>query len=474
MPQIPVLEGIYTNTDDGFRVSYPRNMTPVVLYTGISQGFLKPAEGIKTITKDLPGMDRGGINFNGVCYRVAGNQLIRVDQDNTFTTIGEVAENNDPFARLDYSFDYLSISSGGNLYLFNKDTEVLQQVMDDDLLTVVDHIWIDGYFMTTDGEFLVVTELNDPFSVLATKYGSSEVDSDPVLALLKLRNEPYALNRYTIEVFSNVGGTGFPFQRIDGGHIQRGTVGTFACCVFNNDLLAFVGGGRNEPISVWFGANASSTKIATREVDLILAEFTEEQLSQVLVESRIIESHQFLYIHLPDRTLVYDHLASQQAQTPVWHVLSSGIGISQYRARNFVYCYNRWLVGDARASQLGSLTPSVSTHFNEVVEWQVATPILYNETNGGLIHEIQLLISKLKLSGISTLARIHTDYSRNGTDYSAPRATKVYANSYRSSKRVTWMCQGNIRQKRIQRFSGTSDVMPHIAAIDFRIEPLAV
>jgi hypothetical protein len=31
------------------------------------------------------------------------------------------------------------------------------------------------------------------------KYGSSEVDPDPVKALLKVRNEVYALNRHTIE-----------------------------------------------------------------------------------------------------------------------------------------------------------------------------------------------------------------------------------------------------------------------------------
>ena len=76
--------------------------------------------------------------------------------------------------------------------------------------------------MLTDGEFLIVTELNDPFSVSPLKYGSSEADPDPVKAILKLRNEPYALNRYTIEVFDNVGGEGFPFQRIEGAQTQTG------------------------------------------------------------------------------------------------------------------------------------------------------------------------------------------------------------------------------------------------------------
>jgi hypothetical protein len=98
----------------------------------------------------------------------------------------------------------------------------LVQVTDPDLGVVLDVVWVDGYFMTTDGEFLVVTELVDPTQVNPLKYGSSEVDPDPVVALLKLRNEVYALNRNTIEVFDNVGGLLFPFQRIDGAQIQKG------------------------------------------------------------------------------------------------------------------------------------------------------------------------------------------------------------------------------------------------------------
>jgi hypothetical protein len=86
----------------------------------------------------------------------------------------------------------------------------LTQNTDPDLGTVLDVVWVDGYWMTTDGEFLVVTDLTNPLAVDPFKYGSSEVDPDPVKALLKVRNEVYALNRHTIEAFDNVGGCGLP------------------------------------------------------------------------------------------------------------------------------------------------------------------------------------------------------------------------------------------------------------------------
>jgi ATP-binding cassette subfamily F protein 3 len=89
------------------------------------------------------------------------------------------------------------------------------------------------------------------------------------------------MNRYTIEVFDNTGSTGFPFQRISGAQIQKGTVGTFACCVYM-DAIAFIGGGRNESPGIYVGANGNAQKISTREIEEVLQEYTEAELRTVL------------------------------------------------------------------------------------------------------------------------------------------------------------------------------------------------
>jgi len=62
--KIPILNGIYTDKNADFRTSYPRNMVPVPKDTGINNGYLKPADGIKLFA-DGVGVDRGGINWNG-------------------------------------------------------------------------------------------------------------------------------------------------------------------------------------------------------------------------------------------------------------------------------------------------------------------------------------------------------------------------------------------------------------------------
>lgn len=466
--QIPVLNGIYTDEASDFRTSYPRNLVPVPKEQGISNGYLRPTDGIVQFSDVGPGIDRGGINWNGVCYRVMGTKLVKVSDLGIVTIIGDVGGLGS--VTLDYSFDYLSIASGGNLYLYDGTT--LQQVTDPDLGTVLDQIWVDGYFMTTDGEYLVVTELNDPFSVLTTKYGSSEADPDPVKAIVKLRNEPYALNRYTIEVFDNIGGAGFPFQRIDGAQIQRGTVSTHGCCVFL-ESVAFIGGGRNEPVAVWVAASGSSAKISTREIDQILAEYDDAVLADVIIEARVDKGQQHLYIHLPDQTLVYDGTTSQIFGEAVWFTLSSGLSANtQYRARYLVWCYNKWLVGDTTTSYVGYFTNTTSEHWGETIGWEFGTIIIYGEGRGAIFHELELVC----LSGRVALdvdPTISTQYSLDGEAWSVPKFIRAGKRGQRS-KRLVWLNQGSMNHLRMQRFNGTSDAHLAVARLEARIEPLMV
>ena len=44
--QIPILNGVFTDNDPSVRTSYPVNLIPVPQQSGISNGYLKPADGI--------------------------------------------------------------------------------------------------------------------------------------------------------------------------------------------------------------------------------------------------------------------------------------------------------------------------------------------------------------------------------------------------------------------------------------------
>lgn len=465
--QIPILNGIYTDQASDIRTSYPRNLVPVPKSNGISNGYLRPAPGIIQFGTG-PGLDRGGINWNGVYYRVMGTKLVRIDSGGAYTEIGDVGGTTQ--VTMDYSFTYLAIASNGNLFLYDGTT--LSQVTDSDLGTVADVVWVDGYFMTTDGTYLVVTELNNPFSVNPLKYGSSEADPDPVVGLLKIKNEVYALNRYTVEIFDNIGGDFFPFQRIEGAQIEKGPIGTHSSCNFM-EQLAFVGSGFNEAPSVYFGVNGQAVKIATREIDQILLQYTESQLSLCVCEAIVDKAHQNFMIHLPDQTIVYDGPASQAVGEPIWYRLTSSIvGNSVYRARNLVWCYDKWLCGDPTTSQHGYLSDTLASHYGELVGYDFGTTMLYNEGRGAIIHELELV----SLPGRSILgdnSTIWAQYSLDGVSWSQERPMSCGTQG-QTEKRLVWFQNGSMRNYRIQRFRGTSDAMVSFVRLEARLEALNV
>ena len=444
-------------------------MVPVALRSGISNGYLRPGDGVVQYATG-PGIDRGGIEWQGDCYRVMGTKLVEVSSTGSVTVLGDVGGPTTDLVTFTYSFDRLAIASGGRLYYYSSSLGLIQ-VTDPDLGTVLDVVWVDGYFMTTDGEFLVVTELTDPTQVNPLKYGSSEIDPDPIVALIKIRNEIYAINSNTIEVFDNVGGDFFPFNRIDGAQVQKGAVGTHACCEFMQ-RVAMVGSGRGEAPSVYLAANATTEKIATREIDQILESYTEAVLSQILVESRVEKDHTFLYIHLPDKTLVFDGMTSAAMQQPVWFVLTTTtVGFAQYRVRNFVWVYDKWLVGDPQSSNLGTISEDISSHWGQVVRWEFGTTIVYNESLGAVFHQMELI----SLTGSVALGldpTISTSYSVDGKTYSQDRFIKV-GTIGSPAKRLVWFQQGFMRNWRIQRFRGTSDAHISVARLEAQIEPMA-
>jgi len=464
--QLPILSGVYADGSPNFRTSYPKNMVPVPKSTGISEGYLRPAEGIVELGTG-PGVNRGGINWNGTIYRVMGTKFVSIASDNTVTTIGDVGTGGR--VTFDYGFTYLAIASGGRLYLYDGTT--LAQVTDPDLGTVLDVVWVDGYYMTTDGEYLVVTDLDDPFAVNPLKYGSAEADPDPIEGLLKLRNEIYALNRYTIEVFDNVGTTGFPFQRIAGAQIQKGTVGTHANCVFM-DNIAFLGGGRNEAPAIYMGANGSTQKISTREVDQILATYTEAELSLAFLEERVNQAHTHLIVHLQRHTLVFDGAATQALSVPVWFTLSSTlVGDGKWNACTCIWAYDRWNVCHPDTAQFGYLSNTVSTHWGDTIGWEFGTLIVYNQGQGAIFHDLEL-VSLTGSTAFGVDPTIWTQYSVDGVTWSVEKPIRAGKTGERN-KRLMWLQQGHMRNMRMQRFRGTSDAHLAVAALEARIEPLA-
>jgi hypothetical protein len=459
--QIPIIAGIY-RAGNQLQPAYPVNLIPTPKASGISNGFLRPAEGlVQTATGQ--GSDRAAIVWDGGQYRVSGSSLISGDG----TVLGDVGGG--IAATMDYGFDRMVIVSNGKAYYW--DGATLAQITDPDLGIVIDGCWIDGYFLFTDGTSLIVTELNDPFTVNPLKYGSAESDPDPVVAVKRIRTELYAINRFSIEAFDNVGGELFPFQRVEGAMVNKGAIGTKAVCVFT-DTLAFVGGGKNESLGVYIVKNAQARKVSTPDIDKMLNAVSTGNWSLIQVETRLDESHQFIYVHLPDRSLVFDYAASEALEQPVWHILASTItGFARYLGRNFVWVDGKWHAGNPAGTQVGYLSADVSHHWGSSVRWELSTGVIYNKTAGAMFTRMEMsaLVGMVDLAYSPTIS---TSYSVDGVTWSMPRTVPAGKLGSRNH-RLVWLQQGFMKNWRIQRFQGDSSAHITMVALEAQIEPLA-
>lgn len=457
--QIPIISGIYADGSPDFRTSYPVNMVPVPKSQGISNGYLRHARGL--VSRGLqPSHCRGGIDWHGEVYRVFGTDVVKLDSLGGSTSVGTVATGD--AVSMDYGPDRLAIASGGKLY-YTQGGATTEQT-DVDFGTVLDVVWLDGYFVTTDGEFIVVTDLNDPTSVNPLKYGSSEVDPDPIVAVKKLRNELVAVNRYTVETFSNVGGSGFPFAVVAGAQAQRGAVGTKACVNFA-DGIAILGGGKRESIGVHIVANGATTKISSAEIDTRLKGYTADELGGAVLESMEDEGHNTLFVHLPNTTLCFDFAASQALGSLVWYELSGGRnGDEIYAGRFFVFSRNEWTAASPIDGNYGVVSDTVATQWDTVVPWEFGLPILYNEGRGAVVHSLRVVALGKKVFGSTPVLQVQ--YSDDGITWSEPKTVSV-------ANKAVFRRLGFFQEKRIFKFRGDSNILMTTAAIEAELEGLA-
>lgn len=461
MVAIPLFAGIGATSNADFSTVYPVNLEQVPLDTGISKGYVRTPAGIRSVSTG-PGIDRGGIvDANGVHYRVMGTKLVTVAADGTITTLGDVGGSGP--VSLDYGFGMLAIRSGTALWYWNGTT--LTQVTDPDLGQCLDIVWMDGYYVSTDGTSIIVSDLSDPASFNPIKYGSAEADPDMIVGLGRLRDELIAFGSNTIEFYSDQGTAGFPFQVNSGATIPIGCVGPQAKVRFSQSY-AFVGGGRNQANAVWLVGGGTARKLSTRAIDDMIAQVADD--STIQLEARVGRDEERLLVHLPDRTLVLLSTATAANQNPIWYVQRSGRGADEpYRGRNAVYANGEFWVGDLNSPAIGVLDDSTADHFGDKTGWQSQSILLFNETNGAIVHQLELV----GLPGRAAAEQsVFLSFSKDGEIWSMEKEQRGLLPGART-KRVLWSPHKRFRNYMACRFRGEG--LSAWASLNADIEPLA-
>lgn len=333
--QIPLTQGIKTDAQVQFVDALMENMIAEPDAVFGKKGYVTNFPGLKLVDDSVEGgYSRGGIYNDrfSQAYRVIGESLYSMKVDGSIDkNLGTIRGSRQ--VAMPFSFNTQAvITQGKGMYLYSPSSG-LKEVTDPDLGSVIDGTWIDGYYFLVDRESPIVTDILAEDSIRQLNYGSAEIDPDPIIGCDKWRNFAVVFGSSTMEFYDNVGGTLFPFQRVESYTIYIGIVGTRAKVKLPNDAgFIVLGGARNEKVSFHFAVNGSSENISTKTVDRIIDSYSEDVLRDVLLEYVRDENQEYIYCHLPDKTLIYDITSSRELGFRQWSVIKTGLHTdSDYR-----------------------------------------------------------------------------------------------------------------------------------------------
>lgn len=465
MTQVSIVSGIYVKGAD-YRQSYPVNYYPAVMSNGISKAYLRPSPGLVQFST-APGADRGGLEFRGELYRVSGSRLIKVSPNAVVTDLGYIpGSGRVSIAR---GFDRFCIVTAGKGFYYIPESGLVE-ITDPNFSMATDVVFLDGYFVFTDGDFIFPAELSDPLTFDPIKFGSAEIDSDPIQSLEVVRNELHAVGSTTVEIYQNVGGAGFPFQRVKGAVITKGSVGRNAA-VEIEDGLFFVGGGREEAPSVYIGGGGSARRISTDEIDKLLQEYTPQQLATITIDTYSSEGCYFVAINVPDKTLCFDIWSSATAGMPLWHIrTAAGEGDTPWRCSQPVRVYGKWIGGDPNTGRLCEIRNDVATEYGEVVFREFSTPLSFVDGNGFIVHEMKIFGIPAPTQ-LAVNPKMSISISKNGVEYGTERWVMSGKRGDHNYSPV-WRKIGRADKTMTARFRVVNDSLFTPSRLEARVEQL--
>ena len=334
--RVNLIQGDKVGGETDYRDALAVNMFAISRAMGKAEGYMLQCPGLTEYGQGK-GPDRGGVYNSRLSnhFRLSGSQFVVVNEDGTTTRYGNI-DGKEP-AAMPYSFNTQAVIADKKMFLFDFDNG-FRQIADPDLGEPIDGIFIDGYYFMTDGEFLFHTDAADESSISPNKFATSEFSPDPTKGVGRTAdNKAIAFNRYTIEFFANRATENFAFKRLPGACLKIGIVATHAKAEVNNSWY-IVGGGKNSAVSVYRVGGGGQQQVASREVDKLLAQYTEAQLENIVVEVREENANTFIIVHLPNETLLFNETIAKKVGTKqAWSILKSGTGSKVWRGIHGVF-----------------------------------------------------------------------------------------------------------------------------------------
>lgn len=410
------------------------------------------------------GVVRGQHEMSEISFAVGNNTLYRINENKTSTTIGPI-EGSGFVSMADNGSSMVIVVPGGKSYVYNGSS--LVEIDDIDFITSDTVSFKDGYFIFTasDGTVFFNSALNDPLNFRALDFGTAEIDPDKIVASHVTHNELFIIGSQTIELFQNIGGADFPFQRIPGANIQKGAHATFGI-VGLDETFAFVGGGKDEKTAIYQVATSSEAfKISTSAIDNAIQKFTKDEISNCRAMTYFDRGSQIAIFTfesnvIPSRTFAFNATTSKLSGIATWFEFQSGIEDNRWDVNSIVRSYGKLLAGTIEGN-VTELDHDTYTDLGSPIKRSFTTGPFMDEDKPLFIPQIILWMEAGVGDSDSPDPMVSMDYSDDGRVFGNDRLRAI-GKVGKYGRQIIWRRNGRVPFFRVHRFTITDPIKPII------------
>ena len=325
---------------------------------------LTPCAGLKSFgSSDMGGRCRGMIYLEDedLIYTVQGFSLYKVTESGTVTRIARMPGQDDVYiARNDALDPDIVIISSGQVFVLKDDT--LTTKIDYDF-TPVGVTFVGGYFFfwTAEGRIYASNLLST--EVPAERFVTAESDPDGLTFCKGIGNTLYAVGTRTTEVWAINGGSSYPLSKVQGAHLNLGSLSPHSAQEFNNHI-SWIG---NDNV-VYEVSGYTAAPISTGEVSRLIESETDK--SQIVCFTHQRGENKFLTVSGSTWCREYNSV------TKFWHDRVSQIN-DRWRAVHHVRAWNRDFFGDRLSGYLLESDGAIFTENGGVQAWGFDTSTIH-------------------------------------------------------------------------------------------------
>lgn len=334
-----------------------------------SPWLLLPFPGLTSRAAAAQGPGRALWAQDGRMLRLVGLTLSEVFTDYSETARGTVAVDANP-AQMASSGDagvQVGISSGGNVYMFNLNTNVLSAAIGS--LTAHQIAYLQGYFLglNRSTSTIRISNLLDGLTWDPTQFVQRTTAPDRWQAILVAGQYVYAFGSETTDIFYLSGAFPFPFAIVPGALLLAGVAAAWSPATVNG-VPIWLGQSGAGTLSLLRGTGtAQPTRISTHAFEKALRGYS--TVSDAEGSSFNYSGHSFYKLNFPTAKAcwVYDDLTGQLTEWPYWNATTGAEEAS--RGSHHCYAFGRHFIDDRTKGNLYTLDDGVWTDNGATRRW---------------------------------------------------------------------------------------------------------